>query len=151
MILKTHGYKLLLLPALAALFAAAWAGLLRMGWSLPPFNAAEHGPLMISGFLGTVICLERAIALRASIPRGRWVYAAPLLCASGALAVLLGAPRIVGLGLMTLASLGLVVIFLVITRRQPALFSLAMAFGAFCWLTGNILWLSGEPVYRVVE
>jgi len=151
MIFKAHGYKILLLPALAALLVAAWAGLLRMGWTLPPLNAAEHGPLMISGFLGTMICLERAIALSASIQRGRWAYAAPLSSGLGTLAVLIGAPRLVGIALMILASLGLVVIFLIITRRQPALFSATVAFGAFCWLTGNILWFTGQPIYHLVE
>ncbi|MBG0830117.1 hypothetical protein HS041_20330 [Planomonospora sp. ID67723] len=40
----------------------------------------EHGPLMALGFLGTLLCLERAVALRR-----RWGYAAPVLSALGAL------------------------------------------------------------------
>ena len=46
-----------------------WAGLLRMGWVWPPLRptlAALHGPLMVSGFLGTLIGLERAVAMRRS-------------------------------------------------------------------------------------
>lgn len=40
-------------------------GLIRLGWQLPaltPSLALAHGPLMISGFLGTLITLERAVA-----------------------------------------------------------------------------------------
>ena len=57
----------LLLSALLALLVAAWAGLLRIGWLLPTTGglAAAHGPLMVSGFLGTLIGLERAVALAA--------------------------------------------------------------------------------------
>ena len=53
--------------AILALLAALWAGLMRLGWRLPaltPSLALAHGPLMISGFLGTLITLERAVALK---------------------------------------------------------------------------------------
>ncbi|MFZ5916425.1 MAG: hypothetical protein ACOYZ7_05810 [Chloroflexota bacterium] len=39
-----------------ALLAALWAGLLRLGWRLPPLQSAlaiTHGPLMVGGVLGT--------------------------------------------------------------------------------------------------
>jgi hypothetical protein len=52
-----------------------WAGLVRLGWNLPPLIptlSRTHGPLMISGFLGTLINLERVIALNR-----KWMYAAP--------------------------------------------------------------------------
>ena len=64
----------LLLIALLTLLAAAWAGLLRIGWVLPTTDglAAGHGPLMVSGFLGTLIGLEHAVAL-AALGR-RWAY-----------------------------------------------------------------------------
>ena len=49
-----------------ALLAGMWAGLVRIGWSLPtlqPDLVSLHGPLMLGGFLGPVIGLERAVAL----------------------------------------------------------------------------------------
>jgi uncharacterized protein DUF1722 len=55
----------------------AWLGLVRLGWNLPlpfPDQLIAHGPLMVCGFLGTLISLERAIALGS-----RWGYAAPAL------------------------------------------------------------------------
>src|SRR3972149_6584847 len=51
---------------------------------LPPLPLA-HGPLMVSGFLGTLIALERAVALRA-----RWTYIGPLLTSLGGLFLALG-------------------------------------------------------------
>ena len=56
----------LALLAMVALLAGLWAGLLRMGWGLPslhPNLAMAHGPLMVCGFLGTLIALERAVGL----------------------------------------------------------------------------------------
>ena len=49
-----------------ALLAGMWGGVIRAGWQLPPLAIwlpAQHGPLMVSGFLGTLISLERAAAL----------------------------------------------------------------------------------------
>ena len=142
--------RLLLLSALIALVIAGWGGLVRMGWAMQPFAVVDHGPLMISGFLGTLIALERAVALSALIPRGRWAYLAPLFSILGALALAAGLPRTFAITLITLGSLSLVIVFMVIVRRQPALFTITMALGAVCWLVGNVLWLSGQPIYQIV-
>jgi len=48
---------------------------------------------MISSFLGTLISLERALAL-AVFARSRWPYRAPGLSALGALALGLGLPAV---------------------------------------------------------
>ena len=67
----------LMAMGILALLAAMWAGLLRMGWSWPPLRPTlpmAHGPLMISGFLGTVIGVERAVALSALGDKYRWTY-----------------------------------------------------------------------------
>ena len=133
--------------AFLALLTALWAGLLRLGWKLPPLQLAlalAHGPLMVGGFLGTVISLERAAALG-----HRWTYATPLLSALGALALIFGPPGLLAPLLMVLASLGLVAVFGLILRRQPTLFHAVMGLGALTWLVGNVLWLIGWPLYRV--
>ncbi len=127
--------------AMLALLAALWAGLIRLGWAFPPLItgiATLHGPLMVCGFLGTVISLERAVALGQ-----RWAYAAPVLTVVGALVLLTTRAPFVGTSLFTLGSLGMVAIFSVIVRRQPALFSYTMALGALAWFIGNGLWLAG--------
>jgi hypothetical protein len=128
-----------------ALLTALWGGLVRLGWPWPlpwPTLFIAHGPLMVCGFLGTLIGVERAVALGVF-----WPYAAPLLTAVGTLALLTGLPAP---PLMTLGSLGLVAIFVVIMRRQCALATGTMALGALLWLVGNACWLVGWPVPQVV-
>jgi hypothetical protein len=51
---------------------------------------------------------------------------------------------------MTLGSLALVGVFGLILRLQLAPYTLTMAGGAILWLTGNLLWLLGWPIYHVV-
>lgn len=150
MTLRDQLPRLLLLSALVTLIIAGWGGLVRMGWAMQPFAVADHGPLMISGFLGTLITLERAVALSALLKKGYWAYSAPLLSILGAAALLLGMPRPFALTLITLGSLALVIVFAVIVYHQPALFTVTMAIGAVCWLIGNLLWLSGQPIFQIV-
>ena len=134
--------------AIIALLAAMWAGLLRIGWSIPilrPTLPIAHGPLMVSGFLGTLISLERAVALGR-----RWTYIPPLLTGLGGLVLIAGLTGVAGPLLITLGSLGLVVVFAIIMRHQPALHTVTMEIGAVVWLIGNGLWLSGRPIYSIV-
>ena len=136
----------------AALLAGLWAGLVRLGWTLPPLQAvwvAGHGPLMISGFLGTVISLERAVAL-VPLARSRLPYAAPLLAALGGLALLMGLPAPVGPLLLSGGSLALAAIFMEINRRQLNWPHAVMGLGAVAWLAGNLLWWLGWPIFQVL-
>ena len=75
-------YRLpLLILAFLALFAGVGAGLARLGWAVPEIAAtaaAFHGPLLICGFFGVVISLERAVAIGR-----RWAYLGPLLGRAG--------------------------------------------------------------------
>ena len=137
----------LLAMAVIALLAGVCAGFGRLGWDVPPARAlAElHGPLLICGLFGTLVCLERAVAL----DRG-WAYAAPALTALGTLTLLTGAPVLLAGGLYVLAAAALVGGLFVITMLQPALFTGTLLFGALAWLTGNLLWVLGSPVADVV-
>ena len=137
-----------LLFAILGLLAALWAGLMRLGWQLPaltPAIALAHGPLMISGFLGTLITLERAVALKL-----KWMYIAPLLAGLGWLVTLLIPNQLFGPILLTLASLGGVAILVEITRRELALHTITMLLGSLTWFVGNILWIVGSQIYQVV-
>jgi hypothetical protein len=100
---------------------------------------------MVSGFFGTVISLERAVALGQ-----RWAYAAPLLSGLGALAAMLAAPGGVAPLLGTAGSAVMLAASWVIYLRQRELFTLTLALGAACWTVGSLLWLGGHPVYEVV-
>ena len=134
--------------AILALLAALWAGLMRLGWQLPvltPFLALAHGPLMISGFLGTLITLERAVAMQK-----KWMYLPPLLSGLGWLVTVLMPFPPLGPILLTLASLGGVAILIEMTHREPALHTVTMLLGMLAWFTGNVLWLFGWQVFQVV-
>ena len=131
--------------AILALLFAMWAGLVRIGWALPslPALALAHGPLMVSGFLGVLIPLERAVAIRQ-----RWMFAVPLLAGLGWVS-LLAVPFVGGL-LLTLASVGAVMILGVMVRREPRLHTVVMMVGMAAWALGNVLWMLGWPIYHVV-
>ena len=138
----------LLAMGMVALLTGLWAGLLRLGWELPllrPTLPSAHGPLMISGFLGTLISLERAVALNR-----RWAYAAPLLSGLGGLGLIAGFHSMTAQTVIMAGSLGLLAIFLVIVRLRPALYTGTMGVGALAWFTGNLLWLVGWPIHYIV-
>lgn len=137
----------LLALGMIALVAALWGGLVRLGWQLPGAGnlALLHGPLMVSGFLGTVIGLERAVAC------GRpWAYAAPLLAGLGAAGLIAGIPHWPGALLMTASSAVIIAVFVLALRSHRALYTQIMAAGALAWLTGNLLWSAGQPLFTVV-
>lgn len=138
------------LMAIAALslLAALWAGLLRLGWELPAVAQslpASHGLLMIVGFLGTLIGLERAVAFGR-----RWAYGAPILAALAALALLFSLPVRLGHVLASASSLFLTCIFIALYRNHPADYLATMGAGAFLWFVGNVLWQVAFPLYQVV-
>ncbi|MEK7818003.1 MAG: hypothetical protein AAB281_07110, partial [Actinomycetota bacterium] len=125
------------------LISAIWGGLLRLSWDLP-FKGANinglHGALMVAGFLGTLISLERAVALQRL-----WSYAAPLFFGIGGIATVFnvnieGLPDAPGRALMALGSLVLVLIFVAALKRQTEMFIAVMALGAVSLFVGNLIW-----------
>jgi hypothetical protein len=137
----------LLVLGFVSLAGGVLGGLLRIGLDrLPAAESAValHGALMVGGFFGTVIALERAVAL------GRtWAYAAPLASGLGGLALLGGIPRTAFL-LLVLAALALSGANAAIIRRQPSLESATLGAGAACWLIGNAALLAGQAVTTAV-
>lgn len=132
--------------AAAALLGGLRLGLAQLGLMLPgglPPITEFHGALMISGFLGTLISLERAVAL------GRWwAYAAPAVSAVGAVFLLVGAPSFASRAFL-LASLALIAASIFVIKRQPALFTLLLAVAAVCWSAGTAAWIAGRPSAEV--
>lgn len=138
----------LLVLGFVGLILGVGAGLARLGWSTPSLAssvASLHGPLLVGGFLGTVIALERAVAL------GRyWPYLGPLLAGFGTLAAAAGVPSPVA-WCFAAGSLVLLAASIVLFRRQPASFTAVLALGALSWAVGNALWATGSGVHEIVS
>jgi hypothetical protein len=141
----------MLITVVVALLGGLGSGLARLGWRMDAMSQnwiLVHGPLMICGFLGTLICLERAVALAA---RYRWSLIVPLINAAGAVALLLARDALPAKFLLTAGSLGLLVLFALMLRLHPSRDMVIMASGAVCWFVGDALWLTGKPIYQVVH
>jgi len=138
--------SLLLLGALAFL-AGIYGGLSRIGWPLPYGGSlvALHGPLLLSGVFGTLIGLERAVALGQT-----WAYAAPVSSTVGTLLLLADVTFPLGAGAYVLASSLLLLASAVLAIRQPALFMVILVLGACAGLVGTALWFMGTPVRDAV-
>lgn len=146
--LRPAGRLPLLVLGMLSLLGGVLAGLARLDWSMPPVAAGAagwHGALMISAFLGTVISLERAVA----IGRG-WAYAAPAAAGLGGVSLLAGAPLVVTQVLGVTAATLMFAASALVLRRLVAPFTLILATGALCWLAGNAAWLAGGPLQLAV-
>ncbi|KAB2927379.1 MAG: hypothetical protein F9K30_04205 [Dechloromonas sp.] len=131
----------LLLLAMLSLVSGVLGGLARLGIPAPGFaalQAGNHGALMIAAFFGTVISLERAVALHRF-----WPYLAPLAAGLGGLSLLAGTAWWLPPALFTLASSLLCIASFGIYRQQSELFTLTLLLGAAAWLAGNLVWLAG--------
>jgi hypothetical protein len=138
----------LLALGIASLFCGVWAGLLRFGWSLPQGRAnliELHGPLMVFGFLGTVISLERAVALRRP-----WGYLAPAGTIAGVALLFAGVRQGIGQLVLLLAGGVLVGLFVVILRAHATASASTLLLAVLLWVVGNALWLHGDPLVQVV-
>lgn len=145
---------------LAALSTAILGGLLRAGlgeWlpTLPAGLAARtalgHAALMMVGFLGTVIGVERAVALsHGTTVRGRAaVFLAPVASALGSFAWLAGRAG-PAQALWLAAAFAFVVVNLVVLNRQAALHTALLLAGALALLAGNALFATGADAMIVL-
>ena len=133
----------LLVLGFVALVLGVFAGLARLGLEADAKAAAlaaYHGPLMVAGFFGVVISLERAVAAAKL-----WAYAAPLLAGLGAIGVFAGRPS-EGAVAMTAGAVALVIASIRFVRIQPALHTATVAAGAIALAAGNGVWAAtGRP------
>lgn len=108
-------------------------GLMRIG-TLPPHLAAPnawHGALMVCGVFGTLISLERAVAVRR-----RWGVIAPLGAAAGGLALLAG-QVLLAWSLWALAAAALLALYVQTLRVRWTLHGGVEAAGAMAWGLGT--------------
>ena len=146
------GFRLLraalLILGMSSLVTGIWGGLLRVPLTLPlPVEHANwisfHGPLMVCGFLGTVISLERAVGL------GRlWTYLVPSLAGGSSVAIAFGSLASWPRWTLFTGSIVFVGVIICIVRIQPALPNFVMGFGALAWAAGNLQWACNRDVSR---
>lgn len=140
-------FPVLMLLAAGSLLLGLYTGLVRLGILMPgaiQTNGMLHGPLMINGFLGTLISLERAAALRK-----HWTWTAPVFLALATVLILSGF-QTSGSFFLLAGTVMLIAILSYVLRMDPALYHLIMLFGALCLLVGNILFVMNFPLYELV-
>jgi len=148
-----HAVRVLLgLAIAAALLTGIAGGLVRAGvaWPEPAAGAwlapavLAHAQLMICGFLGSVIGIERAVAVRQ-----RWAYAAPLASSVSGLLVLAAAPAAAA-WLGVVAAAVFVAVNVRVLMRQRAAHTGWLLIGSLAWLAGSVLHLLGAGADAVV-
>ncbi len=126
---------------LTTLISAVAGGLLRANasWTVLQHSvfvgraAVWHAQLMVPGFLGTVIALERAVAIQR-----RWALAAPLLSASASVLLLAESADLaawLGVG----AALVFVAVNVTLVVRQPLAHTWLLLVSSLAWLLGSVL------------
>lgn len=167
---------ILLMGAALALLAGLDAALVRLG-ALAPVNSTDlgaiHGILMVYGFLGTAICLERAVALNS-----RWAYLSPATSAlAGIAAIVISQSRAVAnfiatlplpaylsrtlpgyqsqrmlpAVLWTISMITLIMIYRHVWRKRQASYAVLIQLVASCvGLCGILLWMRGVEVALIM-
>ena len=120
------------------LLVGTYTGLGRAGGAHRFVAADVHGLLMVLGFLGLLIALERAITIGT-----RAAYLAPTMTAVATLALATPLPRIMG-GLLLTAAGTLVTVSYVRDLRSPSTAAVLLSSGAAAWAAGAALWTGGS-------
>lgn len=124
----------LVILALIMGLSGGWIRLGFMGLAVPG-TAASHGLLMVGGFLGTLISLERSM-----IMKNRFWLAVPLFSGLSVPLIIGGWPT-AGIFMVLLASVGLVAIMYIQTLKQQLPQDYVMALGAVAWMLGNFTFI----------
>jgi hypothetical protein len=130
------------------LLAGLDAALLLLGLGAPvtAVRLAEvHGPLMVFGFVGTVVVLERAVAARRW-----WGFFSPGLLGLGGIALISPLPLVVGQSALVGGSVVLLGIYARIWRKQASTSTAVQALGAILGVMATVLWLGGVPIPQLV-
>lgn len=129
------------LVAASAVVVGLSGGLARLGLVPPLTNAAEHhGALMICGFFGTMIALERAVAVGSG-----GALLVPGLAAVGAALLALGLVPEAAAAFLA-AGVGLLALTGAAAWTRPTLFMGVMTVAAALWPIGTAWWLMGASV-----
>ncbi|MGC0142752.1 hypothetical protein [Pseudactinotalea sp. Z1732] len=142
---STRAGRLVLLSAAGvSMLAGLNAALLLLGLPAPATSAGLpvlHGMLMVLGFLGALISLERAVALRSA-----WGFLAPTLLGGGGLALLSPAPAVLGQLLLVNGAAVLCAVYVQLWRRSWDNTVLVQLLGALLALFAAAFWIRVEIV-----
>nr|WP_274637860.1 hypothetical protein [Microbacterium bovistercoris] len=138
-----------ILPAGLALLAGLDAALLLIGVPAPVTSARlpeVHGPLMVLGFVGTLIALERATALR------RWYgYLAPALLGLGGILLLADpVPLTAAKAVLVAGTAAFALVYVPLWHRQFDAPLLVQLLGAAIGCAGAIIWLGQSTIDRTL-
>lgn len=138
----------LMVPAGMSLFVGLDAALLLLG--LPaPVRADRlpevHGMVQVFGFVGILVALERAVALRRTAG-----FVAPLSLGGGSLLLLSPLGRGMGGTLLVLGAVALTAVYVPLWRRTRDDAVLVQALGAVLATSAALLYLGGLPVSDTV-
>ncbi|WP_091995089.1 hypothetical protein [Paraburkholderia lycopersici] len=126
------------LTIVLVLVCAVMAGLARLGVRVPTHmmtSVAWHGVLMAPVFFGSLISMERAVALQ------RRVYLlAPASAIAAGIVLLASASPVIAQSLLLFAASVALVGSLQVIRRQAALHLAVLALAVLCWWFGNLVW-----------
>lgn len=127
----------IVLFAMFCLLSGLWSGLNRIGWDIAILPiTAHHGAIMVGGFLGTLIALEKIIPLKK-----KSLYLIPVLNALSVVFFFANQPKI-SIYILIISSTSLAFVFLYYFRTQQTVIYILMLLGAICWLVGNVLLLT---------
>lgn len=147
-----RGLAALLLASVAlSLLAGIAGGLFRVGVAVADPQAAwlgraalAHAALMMCGFLGTVIAIERAVAAKQ-----RFAWAVPFASGLAGVALLRGAEALSAWSLAAGSAVFIAVNVLLLHRQRAAHTGLLLV-SAAAWFVGNVLFALGAGAAAVI-
>ena len=135
----------------SSLLAGIAGGLFRLGLAVASPDAPwlgraalAHAALMMCGFLGTVVSIERAVAAKR-----RFAWATPLACGFAALALLRGADAVAA-WLLAAAGAVFIAVNILLLHRQRASHTGLLLVSAAAWFVGNVLFALGGNAVAVL-
>jgi hypothetical protein len=127
----------ILVIAILCLLSGLWSGLNRIGWDIVILPiTAHHGAIMVGGFLGTLIALEKIIPLK-----NKWFYVIPVVNGVSVFFFFIGQPM-VAIYTLIFTSTALSFVFLFYLRSHRNVTYVLMLIGSLCWVVGNLLLLT---------
>ena len=130
---------LFMLPAGAALLVGLNAGLQLLGADAPlkvERFPQVHGMLLVLSFVGTVIALERSVALNKA-----WGYASPALLGIAGLLLISPADLWIGKSVMLAGTIAMTLVYIPLWRRQYDHVVLIQVLGSVSAIAAAALWI----------